>query len=153
MHNACFEALALDLVYVALRIAPPDLGKAIRGLALVGIRPISDSEDPFVGFTSRYPLFEESQAEDGTLVFATVRNKLKFFNYQEFARHKPDGTYRIFCMGGSTTYGRPYQHETSFCGWLESLLPVADPSRRAARRGSQADGGAGRDASDGYARR
>jgi tetratricopeptide (TPR) repeat protein len=36
---------------------------------------------------------------------------------------------RIFCTGGSTTYGRPYDDATSFCGWLRELLPVADPSR------------------------
>ena len=33
-------------------------------------------------------------------------------------------------MGGSTTYGRPFDDATSFCGWLRELLPVADPSRQ-----------------------
>ena len=37
---------------------------------------------------------------------------------------------RILCLGGSTTYGRPFDDATSFCGWLRVLLPVADPSRR-----------------------
>ena len=33
-------------------------------------------------------------------------------------------------MGGSTTFGRPFDDRTSFCGWLREFLPVADPSRR-----------------------
>ena len=44
-------------------------------------------------------------------------------------RQAPE-TYRIFCLGGSTTYGRPYNDTTSFAGWLRELLPVADPQRR-----------------------
>ncbi|UCD56338.1 MAG: tetratricopeptide repeat protein [Candidatus Hydrogenedentota bacterium] len=32
-------------------------------------------------------------------------------------------------MGGSTTFGRPYDDTTSFCGWLRAMLPKADPSR------------------------
>ena len=35
----------------------------------------------------------------------------------------------MFCLGGSTTYGHPYTHSTSFCGWLGEYLPVADPTR------------------------
>ena len=97
------------------------------GLALLGVHPISHSEDPFVGFAARYPLFETKDGDAAVVV--TAPNKLAFFNRQEFAARKPEGSYRIFCGGGSTTYGRPYRHPTSFCGWLESLLPLADPSR------------------------
>jgi tetratricopeptide (TPR) repeat protein len=96
------------------------------GLALVGVEPELYDKDPLVGFSSRIPLFVE--AERGkTLV--TARNKRAIFNTQNFERTKPPGTYRIFCMGGSTTYGRPYADSTSFCGWLRELLPIADPSR------------------------
>ena len=34
-------------------------------LAAFGVRPITYNEDPFVGFTSRSPLFEEVQSPDG----------------------------------------------------------------------------------------
>jgi shikimate dehydrogenase len=37
MHNAASEALGLDRVYVALRVAPPDLGPAVRGLRALGV--------------------------------------------------------------------------------------------------------------------
>jgi tetratricopeptide (TPR) repeat protein len=33
-------------------------------------------------------------------------------------------------MGGSTTFGRPYQDPLSFCGWLRTYLQAADPSRK-----------------------
>jgi tetratricopeptide (TPR) repeat protein len=96
------------------------------GLALVGVEPELYDKDPLVGFSSRIPLFVEAERGE-TLV--TARNKRAIFNTQNFERTKPPGTYRIFCMGGSTTYGRPYADSTSFCGWLRELLPIADPSR------------------------
>jgi Flp pilus assembly protein TadD len=61
---------------------------------------------------------------------STSHAKLLWFNPQSFPAEKPADTYRVFCLGGSTTYGRPYDDTTSFCGWLRELLPTADPSRR-----------------------
>jgi shikimate dehydrogenase len=37
MHNAAAEALGLDRIYVALRVAPAELNDAIRGLAALGV--------------------------------------------------------------------------------------------------------------------
>jgi shikimate dehydrogenase len=37
MHNAASEALGLDRVYVALRVAPADLAAALRGLRALGV--------------------------------------------------------------------------------------------------------------------
>ena len=37
MHNAASEALGLDRVYVALRVAPRDLVPAVRGLRALGV--------------------------------------------------------------------------------------------------------------------
>jgi len=98
-------------------------------LALVGVEPVLRSEDPFVGFASDVPLFVEATEADGRKILTTADNKLVFFNRQQFPREKAPGTYRIFCLGGSTTYGRPYEDTTSFAGWLRELLPVADPRR------------------------
>jgi tetratricopeptide (TPR) repeat protein len=99
-------------------------------LALVGVEPALRSEDPFVGFVANVPLFVEETDPKGRKILTTPKNKLVFFNHQQFPRHKEPGTYRIFCVGGSTTYGRPYGDATSFAGWLRELLPVADPQRR-----------------------
>ncbi|MBI5441068.1 MAG: tetratricopeptide repeat protein [Deltaproteobacteria bacterium] len=94
--------------------------------ALFGVKP-SVTEDPFVGFAGNVPLFVPSP--DGTQL-VTAPNKLGLFNPQSFPRVKAPGTYRIFCMGESTTYGHPYTDPTSFAGWMRELLPVADAGKR-----------------------
>lgn len=105
-------------------------GLAEVGLAIFGVTPVAHDMDPQVGFARQPRLFVESRAEGGEVAMATAPNKLRFFNTQRFAKRKADGTYRIFCLGGSTTYGRPYNDKTSFCGWLRVLLPAADRSRQ-----------------------
>jgi len=99
-------------------------------LLVCGVRPILYDDDPYVGFASQVPLFVEQTGADGAPVMATARNKRQFFNDQQFPRDKGDRVRRIFCLGGSTTFGRPYDDTTSFCGWLRELLAEADPSRR-----------------------
>ncbi|MGE4605329.1 MAG: tetratricopeptide repeat protein, partial [Myxococcota bacterium] len=102
------------------------------GLALLGVEPVLYERDPLVGFASRIPLYEPVEengpVEDDHWV-RRAANKRAFFNDQRFLSKKPTNTYRVFCVGGSTTYGRPYGDVTSFCGWLRVLLPIADPSR------------------------
>lgn len=97
-------------------------------LALAGVRPVLYEEDPYVGFSAYSPLFIEEESGNGA-VMVTAPNKLDFFNSQQFSKRKPARVYRIFCLGGSTTYGRPYGHQTSFCGWLRAFLKDADPKK------------------------
>jgi tetratricopeptide (TPR) repeat protein len=99
------------------------------GLALFGVQPALQNEDPFVGFASNAPLFVSSPGANGKQLLATAPNKKDFFNRQSFAQPKAPNTYRIFTLGGSTTYGRPYDDNTSFSGWLRELLPAADQSK------------------------
>jgi len=98
-------------------------------LALAGVEPIARREDPYVGFSAQAPLFL-AQQQDGGVTMVTAPNKRRWFNRQQFSRLKANRTYRIFCLGGSTTYGRPYEDPTSFCGWLRELLPAAEPAKR-----------------------
>ena len=98
-------------------------------LALFGVRPSAVPEDPFLGFAAGAALFSEVTGADGSREMETAEAKRRFFNEQRFPRQKPPGTFRIFCLGGSTTYGRPYDDATSFAGWLRAMLPVADPTR------------------------
>ena len=100
------------------------------GLLLLGVQPLSDRQDPYVGFASYLPLFVEENGPRGEVSRVTAPSKLRLFNKQQFALKKPPRTFRIFCLGGSTTYGRPYDDTTSFCGWLREFLPQADPSRQ-----------------------
>lgn len=99
------------------------------GLALVGVNPAMKHEDPFVGFASNVPLYVPETGPRGATRLVTAPNKSKFFNAQSFSRDKAAGTYRIFTLGGSTTYGRPYNDTTSFSGWLRELLPQVDSSK------------------------
>ena len=98
-------------------------------LALLGVRPIVATEDPLVGFSGNIPLFVETTQDDGTVMMQTAENKLDLFNEQSFPKVKDKNSYRIFCMGGSTTVGRPYKDSTSFCGWLRLFLQTVEPSR------------------------
>lgn len=115
---------------LGLAVAAVFLALAEAALALAGVRPLSETADPFLGFAPGAPLYVEQADADGTPRMVTAPGKHQYFNVQRFPREKPPGTFRIFCLGGSTTYGNPYRDPTSFCGWLRELLPVADPSRR-----------------------
>jgi tetratricopeptide (TPR) repeat protein len=99
-------------------------------LALAGVRPLLLSEDPLVGFADSIPQFIKAKRRDGAEMYITPENKLSLFNFQSFPQQKDENAYRIFCMGGSTTFGRPYHDPVSFCGWLRSYLQAADPSRK-----------------------
>ncbi len=99
------------------------------GLALFGVSPVLKTEDPFVGFAANVPLYvPDPDAARG--IDGHRPNKLRYFNQQSFPREKDPETYRIFTLGGSTTYGRPYSDTTSFAGWLRELLPLVDASRK-----------------------
>lgn len=95
-------------------------------LTVCGGRPLGESHDPYVGFESTLPLFSEKTTAEGRVILETSPSKLAYFNPQQFSKQKPTGTFRIFCLGGSTTYGRPYDDRTSFPGWLRELLPAVD---------------------------
>jgi Flp pilus assembly protein TadD len=103
----------------------------IEGILWVaGVAPLHQRADPYVGFAGYSPLFVERTMPDGSHVLATASGKMRWFNPQHFPARKATGVVRVFCMGGSTTYGRPYDDRTSFCGWLRAFLPAVDPDRR-----------------------
>src|SRR6056297_3126564 len=104
---------------VLLILAVPLLFFALLegGFFLFGVEPVLRSEDPFVGFAGNVPLCEESRAPSGMKMLVTAENKQHLFNRQMFIEKKAQDTFRIFCLGGSTTYGRPYNDMTSFAGW------------------------------------
>ncbi len=87
------------------------------GLRLFWQGPPQSNEDPFVGFSAIQPLFTE---QNGTVTIS--KNRLRYFNETSFSSVKPKHTYRIFAFGGSTTYGHPFNWQTSFPRWLQELL-------------------------------
>lgn len=48
-------------------------------------------------------------------------------NQEPFLRKKPEGTFRIFVLGESTTIGYPYFHNGSFHRWLQYRLMRSAP--------------------------
>ena len=99
-------------------------------LAVLGIDSKGYESDPYVGFSGSSPLFVETTDTGGMPIMERAPGKKALFNQQRFPVRKPNGAYRIFCVGGSTTYGRPYGDVTSFCGWLREFLTAAEPERR-----------------------
>ncbi len=97
-------------------------------LGLFGVNPVTQTGDPLIGFSSQVPLLEVGSNDAGETILQTAPGKLIWFNHQAFVAKKPANTKRIFCVGGSTTYGRPFADLTSYSGWLRELLPVVDKS-------------------------
>lgn len=93
------------------------------GLRAAGIAAPDASHDPFVGFSQVVPLFEPNPETDR---YEIAAGRLKFFAPGSFAIQKSPGTFRVFCLGGSTVQGRPYSRETSFTSWLRLALEQAD---------------------------
>ncbi len=111
-----FGISLLAFLEVVLRLLP------------LGVESPAES-DPFLGFSATYPLFVPYLADDGSLWMITAPGKLRWFNEQKFRAGKEPDTFRIFTLGGSTTYGRPYMDATSFSNWLRKLLSRVPQSK------------------------
>ena len=96
------------------------------GLTLFDVGAEESYSDPLVGFSQLSPLFEKN---DGDAVYRSSRSRLMFFGPQEFAVKKPNNGFRVFCLGGSTVRGRPYETDTAFPKWLELELADCDSTR------------------------
>jgi tetratricopeptide (TPR) repeat protein len=114
---------------VTLRIAAVFVGLlpflvAELGLRLLDLGRPGDSKDPLAGFNRQLPLFERHGS-----VYRTVHAREPFFFPQEFPAEKPRNGVRVFCFGGSTVYGHPYEADTAFPKWLELELAAGDRAR------------------------
>ncbi|MFT5128363.1 MAG: tetratricopeptide (TPR) repeat protein [Rhodothermales bacterium] len=105
-----FALVAILAVFVCVELV----------LAFIGVKPSGHTQDPYLGFSDQSPLFMEPSPGN----WGTAENKLTWFNSQQFSMPKPEGTTRVFCLGGSTTYGRPYEDPASFPGWLREMVPA-----------------------------
>ena len=96
-------------------------------LRLAGLPAPDELYDPWIAFEKVQPLFE---LDDQRQRYVIAESRRGFFAESGFHAHKdPDG-FRIFCLGGSTVQGRPYQPPTAFSTWLELSLQAAEPSRQ-----------------------
>jgi Tfp pilus assembly protein PilF/lysophospholipase L1-like esterase len=117
------------LLALAAGVALIALLDILLGLLPLPARP-SVPQDPFLGFSGVNPVFESYRDEGGEQRLRTSALKQKWFNSQNFSVVKPEGTKRIFALGGSTTYGRPFFNQTSFSGWLQKLLDSSPGEER-----------------------
>ncbi len=112
-----------DLI-IGLIVCTAFFGTLEVGLRIAGIPNVPDKGDPYVGFSALQPLF---LVKDGKA--STAIKKLKYFNQVSFPVQKRPGTFRIFCFGGSTTYGHPFDGRTAYPRWLGELLAASAPGR------------------------
>jgi tetratricopeptide (TPR) repeat protein len=94
-------------------------------LRILGVPARNPGEDPFVGFSNIKPLYEVKNG-----IASAAAPKLRLFNPASFSVEKPENTTRIFCFGGSTTYGHPFDGRTAFPRWLQELLSASSPERK-----------------------
>src|SRR4030095_3034035 len=80
--------------------------------------------DLLSGFNTNIPLFERQGA-----LYRTALARQPFFCSQAFPVTKLTNAYRIFCFGGSTVHGHPYQSDTAFPKWLELELAALNPNK------------------------
>jgi tetratricopeptide (TPR) repeat protein len=118
--KVAFAGLTIVAILMALELA----------LWLCGVAPRYRRHDVYAGFTPQVPHFQVEADPGGRELVRVLPSKRETLNDQTFPRFKQPGTYRIVCLGGSATYGRPFFDHTSFAGWLRAFLPKADPSRK-----------------------
>lgn len=118
-NTSFIKKILFSLVILILFLV---LGEGV--IHLFGIHPKTSVDDPFVGFAPGSKLFIEGTDSLGRSIYHTAPIKEKFFNKQTFKTEKPKGLFRIFTMGGSTTYGHPYNDATSYSRWLREFLPL-----------------------------
>jgi lysophospholipase L1-like esterase len=84
------------------------------------------------------PLFTREEIRGTTYRIMNPQVKLRYFSRGEsnattsadyFLMPKPSGTYRIFCLGGSTTAGYPYWYNGSSASFLRERLRRTFPAR------------------------
>ena len=83
-----------------------------------------ETRDLFVGFSDGQPLF----VKNGD-TYTTNELKKSFFNDEQFACDKPANTIRVFSLGGSTTYGHPFDTRPSYNVWIEELVNASQPDQ------------------------
>ena len=96
-------------------------------LLLLGVSTIASNRDPSAGFSRQIPLLAASINSKGEEILTTAANKESWFNIQSFPKHKAAGTKRVFCVGGSTTFGRPFSDSASYVRWVRELLGAVQP--------------------------
>ncbi len=93
-------------------------------LAVLDLPKRAAAIDPYVDLHHLRPLFE---LDEQSQKLSIGSERLHLFRPVSFLANKPEGTFRIFALGGSTTQGEPYSTETAFPEWLRLNLQAQMP--------------------------
>lgn len=124
-RNSGLRTVFFHLAAVMVVISPLILVEAVIRLWVPP--PEVSIADPYVSFSGIHPLFVRDSTGE---YFETAKERLLCFRPQSFTAVKAPGTFRVFCLGGSTVQGRPYAVETSFTTWLRLSLEAARPEKK-----------------------
>lgn len=95
-------------------------------LWLAGVKTVIEREDPLRGFSRLVAIFQR----DGQRYKTRPDERFKTFNDQSFAADKPGNGVRLFCLGGSSSYGYPWDAHVAFTAVLGDVLTMAYPERK-----------------------
>ncbi len=93
------------------------------GFWAAGMPRLLETEDPFKGFSNLVSAFER----EGDVYRTRRAIADSTINDQSFRVEKPQNGVRIFCLGGSSSYGFPWNAEAAFGGVLADALTASHP--------------------------
>jgi tetratricopeptide (TPR) repeat protein len=96
-------------------------------LFALGVETLLAERDPFRGFSEGVRVYE--RGEDRDVYRTRARAERHSFNHQEFLARKPDDAFRVFALGGSSTFGFPWGAEIAFPRLLGDALQASWPDR------------------------
>jgi len=92
----------------------------------VRVPTLIEQEDPFRGFSGLVKVFQR----EGPLYRTRPAIRGGTFNDQSFLAKKPSTGLRIFCLGGSSSFGFPWGAETAFTSIVGEALAATHPERQ-----------------------
>jgi len=95
------------------------------GLWAAGVPTLIEREDPSRGFSGLLHVF----SPEGPRYRTSAANRGKTFNDQSFLVRKPTDGLRLFCLGGSSSFGYPWGAEAAFTSIVGEALAAAHPDR------------------------
>ena len=96
------------------------------GLWVAGVPTLIEQEDPFRGFSGLVKVFQR----EGPIYRTRPATRDMTFNDQSFLAEKPSNGLRIFCLGGSSSFGFPWGAEAAFTSIVGESLAATHPVRQ-----------------------
>jgi tetratricopeptide (TPR) repeat protein len=95
-------------------------------LWVAGVPTLTELEDPFRGFSGLVKVFQR----EGPIYRTQPAVRGGTFNDQSFLVTKPSNGLRLFCLGGSSSFGFPWGAEAAFTSIVGEALVATHPERR-----------------------